>query len=146
MKTPGCIGLMIGLAGCTTAASAPATVTSPARAPDSVSHVIQSRFALGQLRRLPDAEAGAAAAGETSPAGDLARVVVALKAQAAEDAAADVMVSERNAEGWRCGRVQFASRGGGFIPFAVRLAPDPVATLLGQDPASVARVRSVCSG
>ena len=144
MKTLVSVLLMIGLAGCVTAAPAPAP--APATATANVAGVIQSRFALGQPRRLPDARSGAATGGEASPAGDLARVVAALKAQASEDGAADVAVFGRNPDGWRCGRVQFASRGGGFILFAVRLAPDPVETRLGQDPASLAQVRSVCSG
>ena len=144
MKTFVSVLLMIGLAGCAMAAPVPA----PPPAPGNVGGILQSSLVLGQPRRLPDAEAGAATAtaSEASPAGDLARVEAALKAQASEGGPADVMVFGRNRDGWRCGRVQFANRGGGFILFAVRLAPDPVETRLGRDPASLAQVRSICGG
>ena len=143
MKTLGSMLLMIGLAGCTTAASAP----PPAPAPGNVVGFLQSRLVpVGQPSRLPDAQAGAATAGEATPVQDLASVEAALKAAAPEGGPVDVMVFGRNAEGWRCGRVQFASRGTGFILFAVRLAPDPVETRLGRDPASLAQVVSVCGG
>lgn len=141
MKTFVSVLLMIGLAGCATAAPVPVT------APVNVVGSLQSSFVpAGQPRRLSDAETAAATAGEASLGQDLARVEAALQAQAPEGGAADVMVFGRNGDGWRCGRVRFANPGGDFILFAVRLAPDPVETRLGRDPASLAQVRSVCGG
>ena len=72
MKTFVSVLLMIGLAGCAMAAPVPA----PPPAPGNVGGILHSSLVLGQPRRLPDAEAGAATAtaSEASPAGDLARV------------------------------------------------------------------------